>query len=34
MELASKLSAFSQPFGVGDTLKTWFGLFNLLLEAN
>ena len=31
---ASKLSALAQPFGVGDPLKSWFGLFNLFLEAN
>jgi len=34
MESASKLSALAQPFGVGDALKSWFGLFNLFLEAN
>jgi len=33
MEPASKLSALAQPFGVGDTIKSWFGLFNLFLEA-
>ena len=27
-------SALAQPFGVGDALKSWFGLFNLFLEAN
>ena len=34
MESASKLSAVAQPFGVGDAIKSWFGLFNLFLEAN
>jgi hypothetical protein len=34
MESASKLSALAQPFGVGDALKSWFGLFNLFLEAH
>ena len=34
MELASKLSAFAQPFRVGEAIKSWFGLFNLFLEAN
>jgi hypothetical protein len=34
MEPASKLSALAQPFGVGKALKSWFGLFNLFLEAN
>ena len=35
MESASNLSVFAQPFfGVGDALKSWFGLFNLFLEAN
>jgi hypothetical protein len=34
MESVSKLSALAQPFGVGDALKSWFGLFNLFLEAN
>jgi len=34
MESASKPSALVQPFGVGDAIKPWFGLFNLLLEAN
>ena len=34
MELASKLSALAQPFGVGDAMKFWYGLFNLFLEAN
>jgi hypothetical protein len=34
MESASKLSALAQPFGVGDAIKSWFGFFNLLLEAN
>ena len=34
MESASKLSALAQPFGVGDAIKSWFGLFNLFLEAN
>ena len=28
MELASKLSALAQPFGVRDALKSWFGLFD------
>ena len=31
---ASKLSALAQQFGVGDAIKSWFGLFNLFLEAN
>jgi len=34
MESASKLSALAQPFGVGDAIKSWFGLFNLLLEEH
>ena len=34
MESASKLSALAPPFGVGDAIKSWFGLFNLFLEAN
>jgi len=34
MESTSKLSALAQPFGVGDAIKSWFGLFNLFLEAN
>ena len=34
MESASKLSALIQPFGVEDTVKSWFELFNLFLEAN
>ena len=34
VESASKLSALAQPFGVGDAIKSWFGLFNLFLEAN
>jgi len=34
MESVSKLSALAQPFGVGDTIKSWFGLFNLFLGAN
>ena len=34
MESASKQSAWAQPFGVGDAIKSWFGLFNLVLEAN
>ena len=34
MESASKLSALFQLFGVGDTIKSWFGLFNLFFEAN
>jgi len=34
MESASKLSALSQPFGIGDAIKSWFGLFNFFLEAN
>ena len=33
MESTSKLSASAQPFGVGDAIKFWFGLFNLFLEA-
>jgi len=24
----------AQPFGVGNAIKSWFGLFNLFLEAN
>ena len=34
IESASELSALAQPFGVGDTIKSWFGLFDLILEAN
>ena len=34
MESASKLSVLAKPFGVGDAIKSWFGLFNLFLEAN
>jgi len=34
MDSASKVSALAQPFGVGDAIKSWFGLFNLFLEAN
>ena len=34
MESASKLSALAQPFGVGDAIKSRFGLFNLFLEAH
>jgi len=34
MESALKLLALAQPFGVGDAIKSWFGLFNLFLEAN
>jgi hypothetical protein len=34
MESASKLLALAQPFDVGDTFKSWFGLFNLFLEVN
>ena len=34
MERASKLSALAQPFVVGDAIKSWFGLFDLFLEAN
>jgi len=34
MDSASKLSASAQPFGVGDALKSWCGLFDLFLEAN
>jgi len=34
MESASKISALARPFVVGDALKSWFGLFNLFLEAN
>ena len=34
MESALKLSALAQPFGVGDAIKSWFGLFNLFLEAD
>jgi len=34
MESALKLSAFAQrQFGVGDAIKSWYGLFNLFLEA-
>ena len=29
-----QLSALAQPFGVGDAIRSWFGLFNLFLEAN
>ena len=34
MESASKLSALAQLFVVGDAIKSWFGLFNLILEAH
>ena len=34
MELVSKLSALAQPFGVGDAIKPWYGLFNLFLETS
>jgi hypothetical protein len=34
MELASKLSFLAQPFDVGDAINYWFGLFNLVSEAN
>ena len=34
MEFASKLLALAQPFGFGDAIKSWFGLFNLFLKAN
>ena len=34
MDSASKLSTLVQPFGVGEALKSWFGLFNLFLEAS
>ena len=34
MESALMLSALAQPFGIGDAIKSWFGLFNLFLEAN
>jgi len=34
MESASKWSVSAQPFGVGDGIKSWFGLLNLVLEAN
>jgi len=34
MESVPKLSALAPPFGVGDALKSWFGLFNLFLDAN
>ena len=34
MESASKLLALAQPFGVGDSIKSWFGFYNLFLEAN
>ena len=34
MESVSKLSALAKLFGVGDALKSWFGLFNLFLGAN
>jgi hypothetical protein len=30
----AKLSALAQLFGVIDAIKSWFGLFNLFLEAN
>jgi hypothetical protein len=33
IESAAKLSALAQPFGAGDAIKSWFGLFNLFLEA-
>jgi len=34
MESISKRSALAQPFGIGDAIKSLFGLFNLFLEAN
>jgi len=34
MESASRLSALAQPFRVEDAIKSWFGLFNLFLEAD
>jgi len=35
MESVLKLSAVAQqPFGVGDAIKSWFGLFNLFLETD
>jgi len=34
MVSASKPLALAQPFSIGDAIKTWFGLFNLFLEAN
>jgi len=34
MQSVLKLSALAQPFGVGDAIKSWFGLFNLFFEAN
>ena len=34
MESASKLWDLAEPFGVGDALKSWFGSFNLFLDAN
>ena len=33
MASVSKLSALAQSFGIGDALKSRFGLFNLFLEA-
>jgi len=34
MEAAAKLSVFAQPIGVGDAIKSWFGLYNCFWEAN
>jgi len=34
LESALKQSALAQPFGVGDAIEYWFGLFNLFLEAS
>ena len=34
MESALKPSALAQPFDIGDAIGSWFGLFNLFLEAN
>ena len=34
MESAPKLADLAQPYGVGDAIKLWFGLFNLFLGAN
>jgi len=34
MDPALKLSALAEPFDVEVAIKSWFGLFILLLEAN
>ena len=34
MESASKRSTLAQPFGVGEAIKSRFGLFTLFFEAN